>query len=219
MPLHFTAADSRKLIVFDGIDGCGKSTQFRRLCGVLSAEKVRFNALSFPRYDSKSSTLVKMYLGGELGASPADVNAYAASSFYAADRYVSYKTEWGDAPLIITDRYSSANCIHQGAKLTRAERIEYFRWLEHYEFGLLGLPKPTLTLFFEVNPKIAFERIISRGERTDIHERDFTYLCLCDESADDAADYFGWTRIDANKNEDSIAAEVLQIVRNEIGIS
>ena len=80
-----------KLIVIEGTDGSGKSTQFRKLTERLAQEGQEFKTLVFPRYAEPSSALIKMYLGGEFGTKPSDVNAYAASSFYAVDRYASYK--------------------------------------------------------------------------------------------------------------------------------
>ena len=79
-----------KLIVIEGTDGSGKSTQFRLLTEHLSQDRIAFEQLVFPQYSQPSSALIKMYLGGEFGAHPSDVNAYAASTFYAVDRFAGY---------------------------------------------------------------------------------------------------------------------------------
>jgi dTMP kinase len=174
-------------------------------------------ALSFPRYDEPSSALIKMYLGGEFGSDPDDVNAYAASSFYAVDRYASFKAHWKNdydsGKLIILDRFSGSNAIHQGAKFeSRSNRENFFQWLENYENNLLGLPTPDKTLFFRVSPIEAVTRITSRGGVLDIHETDYNYIESCAETAEHAAEYFGWTVIDASKTQDEISGEVLRIV-------
>lgn len=131
-------------MVLDGLDGSGKSTQFERLGEYMQERGIHYKSISFPDYDQPSSALVKMYLGGEFGSSPDDVNAYAASSFYAVDRYASYKKFWqadyeGGA-LVLAARYTTSNAIHQMSKLPRERWDEYLAWLETYEYGLLGLP-------------------------------------------------------------------------------
>ena len=83
-----------KLLVLDGLDGSGKSTQFELLQTALQKQGVSIQAVSFPDYDSPSAALVKMYLNGELSNTPDGVNAYAASSFYAVDRYANYHLHW-----------------------------------------------------------------------------------------------------------------------------
>ena len=84
-----------KLIVIEGTDGSGKSTQFSLLTTRLEQENKPFRRLVFPRYSEESSALIRMYLGGQFGTKPSDVNAFAASAFYAVDRYASYKQDWG----------------------------------------------------------------------------------------------------------------------------
>ncbi|MDR0819295.1 MAG: thymidylate kinase [Oscillospiraceae bacterium] len=202
------------LITFEGIDGSGKSTQFKLFCDALSKSGTVFTAVKFPRYEENSSALIKMYLSGELGGADA-VNAYAASSFYAVDRYASYKTSWGAdyerGGLVVTDRYSGSNAIHQGAKFNSLPELsEFFMWLEDYEFNLLKIPKPDLTLFFRLNPEIANSRIAARGGERDIHERDMDYARRCAESADFAARHFGWKSIDASQDEETIHKEVMR---------
>jgi len=197
-----------KLIVLEGIDGSGKSTQFRLLCDRLRREGTDFTNVTFPRYDSESSALVRMYLGGAFGSGPDDVNAYAASSFYAVDRFASYKTEWGkqyeSGGLILLDRYTTSNAVHQGAKLPEARRAEFFRWLRDYEYVKLGLPEPDAVIYLDVSAEEARRRRQERarltGETGDIHEKDEEYLEQCARCAAHAAEELGWRTVPWQKN-------------------
>ncbi len=192
-----------KLIVLEGTDGSGKSTQFALLCRRLEREGRRFHRLVFPRYQEESSALIRLYLSGAFGAQPGDVNAYAASSFYAVDRYASYRQDWGrdyeHGGLILADRYTTSNAVHQGAKVPPQEREDFFRWLYEYEYGRLGLPKPDLVCYLDMPTELALSLLRRREERThtraDIHERDGAYLAECRRCALSAANVLGWTVI------------------------
>ena len=192
-----------KLIVFEGTDGSGKSTQFRRLCQRLEEEKIPFQRLIFPQYDQPSSALIRMYLGGEFGCHPSDVNAYAASTFYAVDRYASWKKVWGDdyrnGGLILADRYTTSNAVHQAAKLPAEEREEFWRWLEDLEYGKLGLPRPDVVFYMDMPTEKAVELLRSRESAThtkgDIHEVDTAYLQMCRQTALHAAGCCGWEKV------------------------
>ena len=192
-----------KLIVLEGTDGSGKSTQFALLCRQLEREGRRFHRLVFPRYQEESSALIRLYLSGAFGAQPGDVNAYAASSFYAVDRYASYRQDWGrdyeHGGLILADRYTTSNAVHQGAKVPPQEREDFFRWLYEYEYGRLGLPKPDLVCYLDMPTELALSLLRSREERThtqaDIHERDGAYMAECRRCALSAANVLGWTVI------------------------
>ena len=136
-----------KLIVFEGTDGSGKSTQFRLLCErTLEREGRPFRRLIFPQYQEPSSALLQMYLNGEFGPHPSDVNPYAASTFYAVDRYASWKKVWGEyyrgGGLVLSDRYTTSNAVHQACKLPEPEWEGFFQWLYDFEYGKLGLPRP-----------------------------------------------------------------------------
>ncbi len=191
------------LIVLDGLDGSGKSTQLACLDTYFRKSGVRYRQISFPDYAQPSSSLVKQYLGGEFGGSPDAVNAYAASSFYAVDRYASYKKFWQsdyeDGTLILAARYTTSNAIHQMGKLPKSEWDAYLQWLEEYEYGLLGLPRPDRVLFLDMPLEVSQRLLVGRYEgdaaRRDIHERDLRYLASCRESALYAADRLGWTVI------------------------
>ena len=187
-----------KLIIFEGLDGSGKGTQAELACQNLHSKGYDPLKISFPDYDSPSSALVKMYLAGQFGDKPDDVNAYAASSFYAVDRYAGYKSDWGkfyeEGGILIADRYTTSNAVHQGGKLEGKAREEFFSWLYDLEFNRMGLPKPDLVLWLDMPVEIA-ETLMRRRERdtstkADIHERDDGYLHKCREG-----DYFGWTRV------------------------
>ena len=215
-----------RLIVFEGIDGSGKSTQFKMMCDRLTGERRKFKTLVFPRYNEPSSALIKMYLAGDFGTNPDSVNAYAASSFYAVDRYASFVQDWrdyyNDGGLILTDRYTTSNALHQGAKVSADEREGFFKWLYEYEFTLIGLPVPDLVIYMNIDPDFAGKRLLRRqtetGTNADIHENDTTYLKACAESGKLAASQFGWYKVNCLENniersEDDIHAEIYKRIQ------
>jgi len=193
-----------KLIVIEGTDGSGKSTQFARLSQRLTDSGVPFRHTVFPRYSEPSSALIRMYLGGQFGTNPTDVNAYAASAFYAVDRFASYKQDWGqwyeDGGLILSDRYTTSNAVHQASKEPEEKRAEYLKWLYEFEYDRLGLPCPDLTIYLDVptsfTEKLMRGREAATNTQADIHEKDLTYLATCRESGRAAAEYYGWTVIE-----------------------
>jgi len=197
-----------KIMVIDGLDGCGKSTQLDLLDQALSSEGIEYRQISFPDYSQPSSALVKMYLGGELGGSPAEVNAYAASSFYAVGRYASYKCfcndDYQNGVPIVAARYTTSNAIHQMTKCPEDEWDTYLEWLEHYEYDLLGLPRPDKVIFLdmplEVSQKLLEKRYDGDCEKKDIHERDTTYLVNCRKAALFAAKKLGWIVVPCSKD-------------------
>jgi len=216
-----------KLIVFEGIDGSGKSTQFEMICKRLSDEKRQFKRLVFPRYNEPSSALIKMYLNGEFGSSPDSVNAYAASSFYAVDRYASFAQDWHDyynnGGLILTDRYTTSNALHQGAKIPPEKREHFFKWLYNYEFNLIGLPAPDAVIYMDITADFALTRLKRRQSETgtdaDIHENDITYLKNCAESGKHAAAEFKWHCVSCVSGENErdineIHTEIYNIISN-----
>ena len=197
-----------KLIVIEGTDGSGKSTQFKLLTARLEAENQSFQKLVFPQYAEPSSALIRMYLGGEFGSSPSDVNAYAASAFYAVDRYASYKKVWGqwyeNGGLVVSDRYTTSNAVHQASKEEGEKQQEFLHWLYDFEYSKLGLPCPDLVIYLDV-PTDFTETMMRRREadtntHADIHEQDMTYLSTCRRTGKAAAQYYGWTVIDCVKD-------------------
>ena len=191
------------LIVFEGTDGSGKSTQFKLLCDRLHAQGTQFQRLVFPQYSEPSSALLRMYLGGEFGSRPSDVNAYAASTFYAVDRYAAWHKVWGTSyeagELVLSDRYTTSNAVHQGGKLSEAEQPAFFDWLSDFEHQKLGLPQPDAVIYLDMPTERSVQLLRMREAAThtkaDIHEVDTEYLALCRQTALRAAGHYGWQRI------------------------
>ena len=189
-----------RLIVFEGTDGSGKSTQFQGLCRRVTQSGRDYQKLVFPQYNEPSSALIRMYLAGEFGTHPQDVNPYAASAFYAVDRYASLKKVWGEyyeqGGLVLTDRYTTSNAVHQAVKCAPQEREAFLRWLDDFEHDKLGLPRPDLVLYLDMPTERAVELLRRREAAThtkaDIHELDTGYLAACRDSALQAAQLLGW---------------------------
>ena len=214
-----------RLIVLEGLDGSGKSTQLEKLRDALERDAVPVRQIKLPDYNDPSSALVRMYLGGEFGSDPQSVNAYTASAFYAVDRAANYLRKWRDdyraGKVILADRYTTSNAYHQLQKLPRAQWDEYLAWLEDFEYGKLLLPKPDCVLYFDMPIDIS-QRLMSRryaGDegKKDIHEANIAYLKSCRTAALYAAEKLGWHVIGcASDGEplpiDTIARTVYDIV-------
>ena len=192
-----------KLIVLEGIDGSGKSTQFKLLTERLEREGISFRKLIFPRYNESSSALLKAYLNGEYGKKPEDVSAYAASTFFFVDRYASYKTDWGEyyqnGGLIVCDRYTTSNAIHQGAKLPSDQLTDFFDWLYDFEFRLMELPHPDIVLYMDIDLNTCINQMKVRQDATntkgDIHETNSDYLASCLKAGEIAANRLKWNKV------------------------
>lgn len=195
-----------KLIVIEGVDASGKETQTALLYEALKERGIKVRRITFPDYESPSSALVKMYLGGDFGTDPGSVNPYAASLMYALDRYASYKTKWGgwleEGGWIVADRYVTSNVIYQAAKLgAPEEKRDFILWLEDIEYGKLGLPRPDRVLFLNMEPEAAAALMAARpnkitsGSEKDIHERSSGYMRQAYDNACFAARSSGWTEI------------------------
>lgn len=214
-----------KLIVIEGLDGSGKSTQVALLKEKLESEGKIAHQIKLPNYDDPSSTLVKMYLAGQFGEKPEDVNAYAASTFYAVDRYASFKKHWQnlfDEGYVLADRYTTSNAIHQMTKLEKEKWDEYLDWLFDFEYGLLGIPEPGSVIFLdmpvEISQKLMSERYGGDENKKDVHERDVEYLEKCYEAAKYAAKKCGWTTVKCYENDkaraiDEISADVMKNIK------
>ena len=189
-----------KLIVIEGTDGSGKSTQFRLLTERVAAEGHEFQKLVFPQYQEESSALIRMYLRGEFGSKPSDVNAYTASAFFAVDRYASYKKVWGqwyeNGGLVLSDRYTTSNAVHQASKESGEEQGKFLSWLYDFEYDKLGLPCPDLVIYLDVPTELTEGMMRKRESQTntnaDIHEKDLQYLRICRQTGLQAAEYYGW---------------------------
>ena len=216
-----------KLIVIEGTDGSGKSTQFRLLSQRLEQEGVEFKHIVFPRYDQDSSALIRMYLGGEFGSSPTDVNAYAASTFYAVDRFASFRKDWQEfyenGGIIIADRYVTSNLVHQAGKISdAAEKERYIQWLSDLEYNIFGLPKPDRVIFLDMPPAYSLKlrqqrNELKQGLTADIHEADQTYLQNAYENALGIAKHQKWHTIscvadDNIRTIEDIHAEILRTI-------
>ena len=214
-----------KLIVIEGTDGSGKSTQFRLLSEHLQKEAVEFKHIVFPRYSEESSALIRMYLSGQFGSRPDDVNAYAAASFFAVDRYASYKQDWGtwyeEGGLIVSDRYTTSNAVHQASKEQGEAQQAFLKWLYEFEYDKLGLPRPDLVIYLDVptafTEKMMRSREAATNTQADIHEQDMTYLTTCRETGRAAANYYGWKIIECVRDGqmrtiEDIHQEIYQLV-------
>ena len=218
-----------KLIVIEGLDGSGKATQAQALVDKLTERGLPVRKVSFPNYESDSSALVKMYLAGQFGSRPDDVNAYAASSFYAVDRYASFKKDWEEfyrgGGIVVADRYTTSNAVHQCSKLPREQWDGYLQWLFHYEYQLLGIPAPDRVIYLQVDPAVSQRLMTGRyhgdESRKDIHEHDLGYLNRSRQAAEYCAEALGWvtvpcTRGGAMRSVEDIGEDVLAAVNDEI---
>ena len=192
-----------RLIVLEGLDGSGKATQAKLLAASLAAKGLPVQEITFPNYASDSSALVRMYLAGQFGEKPDDVNAYAASSFYAVDRYAGYKSDWGrfyeEGGILIADRYTTSNAVHQCSKLPPEQWEGFLHWLFDYEFRLLGLPAPDCVIYLQVDPAVSqrlmTERYHGDESRKDVHEKDTEYLARSRRAAEFCAQHLGWRTV------------------------
>ena len=218
-----------KLIVIEGLDGCGKSTQLEMLFKRMQKEGIPSKEVSFPNYDSKACEPVKMYLAGEFGSDINSVNAYAASVFYAVDRYASFKTDWGknynENDVILCGRYVTSNNIHQCSKLDESEWETFSDWLSDFEYNKMGLPKPDCVIFLsmptEYSDKLLSKRYEGDESKRDIHELDKEYQLKCRNAALFSAEHGGWHIVNCVKDDsirsiEDISNEIFSIVSHVI---
>ena len=215
-----------KLIVIEGLDGSGKGTQTAALAQTLREQGERVMQVSFPNYGSDAARLLDSYLHGDFGNDPNDVNPYAASTFFAIDRYASYHRNWKqfylDGGTVIADRYTTSNAIHQCAKLPQTEWDAFLDWLFRFEYAQMGLPEPALVVYLRVDPAISQTLLSGRyggnENRKDIHEKNLPYLMQCRLAADYCAAHLGWRTADCVRDgvlrtREDIAAEILEAVK------
>ncbi len=214
-----------KLIVIEGLDGSGKSTQLELLEKNLRLKGLDCKSVSFPDYDNPSSTLVKMYLKGDFGKKPDDVNAYAASVFYTVDRYASFKANWGEyyntGGTVIAGRYTTSNAVHQCSKLPEDKWEDFLEWLYDFEYNKINIPKPDKVIFLDMPTSVSQKLLTGRykGDETkkDIHESDLEYLEKCRKAAVFTAGYSNWEIIPCSKNSEPRAIEdIAQDVLNSV---
>ena len=212
-----------KLIVFEGTDGSGKATQAKLLCETLADRGLSYREIDFPRYGSPFAEPANLYLHGALGNKPGDVNAYAASVLYAVDRFASYQEDWGRfyeaGGIVVANRYTTSNAVHQASKLPADERREFLDWLFDLEYHRMGLPEPDLVLYLDLPTEVSEQMLRRREQATataaDIHEQDGDYLRRCRESARQIARDLGWSVVDCAEGDhprtvEDIRQEVLR---------
>lgn len=222
-----------KIIVIEGLDGSGKQTQSEKLFNRLKEEGKNIIKIAYPRYENPSSSLVKMYLSGEFGKNATDVNAYIASTFYAVDRYASYKQDYEEfyknGGIVLLDRYVTANMVHQSSKINDLEEKEKFlSWLCDFEYGLFGIPKPDKVFFLNIPPQVSQELIkerknkFSNESQKDIHEQDEKYLQHSYDNACYLINKYSWDEINCTRDgklrtiddiHEEIYTKVLEVIK------
>lgn len=219
---------AKKLIVIEGLDGSGKATQAKRLTEALVEKGIPVREVSFPDYGSDSSALVRMYLSGQFGTDPQDVNAYAASSFFAVDRFASYKKDWHRdyaRGVVIADRYTTSNAVHQCSKLPKEQWEDFLNWLFDFEYKKLGIPAPDRVIYLNVDPAISQALMTARyrgdENKKDIHERDIAYLRHSREAAAYCAEKLGWETVECCRDGqmrsiEDIHKDVMKLLENSI---
>ena len=207
-----------KLIVIEGLDGSGKGTQAAELAKNLAAGGAPVRKVSFPDYASDSSALVKMYLSGQFGKDPQDVNAYAASTFYAVDRFASFKRDWGGfyegGGIVVADRYTTSNAVHQCSKLPQEQWDAFLAWLFDFEYHLLDIPSPDLVVYLSVDPAVSQRLMTGRYQgdesRKDIHEGNLAYLRRSRLAAEYCSSRLGWRQIECCRGGQMRTVEAIQ---------
>lgn len=215
-----------KFIVIEGLDGSGKATQTEILRKKFEEKGKTVTKLTFPDYDSPSSSLVKMYLSGEFGDKPDDVNAYIASAFYAVDRAASYlkfwKRDYENGNIILADRYATSNIIYQMSKLPREQWDSFIDFQQDFEYNKLLVPKPDIVIYLDVEPdvsqKLLSERYSGDESKKDLHEKNINFLLECRHSALYAAHRLNWVKISCTRDGkmreiSEITADILKAVK------
>ncbi len=221
--------NGKLIIIESGSDASGKATQSEELLKKLTADGYNVRKVEYPNYKSESSTLVKMYLRGDFGKNADDVDAYIASTFFTADRYASFKTEWEEfyhsGGIVIADRYTTSNMVHQASKMEIEERDKYLDWLEDYEYNLFKIPRPDEVIFLNVPVDYSIKLMENRKNKftgedeKDIHESDKSYLRKTYNNSLYIADKYNWKRVECVENEqlrtiEDISNEIYEIVKN-----
>lgn len=218
-----------KIIVIEGTDSSGKQTQSELLYEKLREMGKNVKKISFPNYESRACEPVKMYLAGEFGSDPIKINPYPISTMYAIDRYASFRTEWGnfyqEGGVIITDRYTTSNMVHQASKISdHEEKITYLKWLEDLEYDKINIPRPDMVIFLNMPTEFALKLMAERKnkitgeEKKDIHESDRDYLQKSHDNACEVAKLQGWKEVscverDRIKTIEEINREILELVK------
>lgn len=218
-----------KLIIIEGLDGCGKSTQTALLKEFFEQNKISYRAIKLPDYESPSSTLVRMYLNGDFGKNAGDVNAYAAGAFYAVDRYASFKLDWekdyNDKDVILADRYATSNSIYQMEKIDEKDWDAYLDWSADFEYEKIGIPSPDAVILLdmpvEISQKLMTARYEGDEDKKDVHESNVDFLHRCRKSALYAAEKQNWHVVPCSEGDeprtiDAIKNDIQEIVKKEL---
>lgn len=223
--------NGKLIIIESGSDASGKATQTKKLYEKLLKDGYNVKKVEYPNYSSESSALVKMYLRGDFGDKPSDVDPYVASTFFAADRYASFKTQWEDfyneGGIILADRYTTSNMVHQASKMDKEDRDKYLDWLFDFEFNMYKIPEPDCVVFLDVpvtfSKKLMENRKnkITGQSKKDIHESDIEYLEKCYNNSLDIVDKYNWNKIKCLENNnlrsiDSIHEEIYKLVTDTL---
>ena len=223
--------NGRLIIIESGSDASGKATQTKKLYEKLLKDGYNVKKVEYPNYSSESSALVKMYLRGDFGDKPSDVDPYIASTFFAADRYASFKTQWEDfyneGGIILADRYTTSNMVHQASKMDKEDRDKYLDWLFDFEFNMYKIPEPDCVIFLDVpvtfSKKLMENRKnkITGQSKKDIHESDIKYLEKSYNNSLDIVDKYNWNKIKCVENNnlrsiDSIHKEIYKLVTDTL---
>lgn len=223
--------NGRLIIIESGSDASGKATQTKKLYEKLLKDGYNVKKVEYPNYSSESSALVKMYLRGDFGDKPSDVDPYIASTFFAADRYASFKTQWEDfyneGGIILADRYTTSNMVHQASKMDKEDRDKYLDWLFDFEFNMYKIPEPDCVIFLDVpvtfSKKLMENRKnkITGQSKKDIHESDIKYLEKSYNNSLDIVDKYNWNKIKCVENNNlrsigSIHEEIYKLVTDTL---
>lgn len=218
-----------KLIIIEGLDGCGKSTQTALLKDYFEKNNISYRAIKLPDYESPSSTLVRMYLNGDFGSNAGDVNAYAAGAFYAVDRYASFKLDWekdyNSKDVVLADRYATSNSIYQMEKINEKDWNAYLDWSTDFEYEKIGIPRPDTVIFLdmpvEISQKLMTERYNGDEGKKDVHECNVDFLHRCRKSALYAAEKQNWHVVPCSEGNsprkiEEIQNDIQAIVKKEL---
>ncbi len=204
-------------IDLEGLDGSGKTTQTELICKRLAADGIDYRQIKLPDYESDSSILVRKYLAGDFGKNAGDVNAYAASVLYAADRFASFTEKWGEdyrnGKLIFADRYTPANALYQMTKLQKSEWDPFLEWLFDFEYKKIGIPAPDKVIFLDMPVEVSQRLMTSRyggdESKKDVHEANVDFLNACREAALYAAEKYGWSVVECAENGEPLSIETI----------
>ena len=210
--------------MLDGGDGSGKATQTKRLSEKILHAGYKVRTFEFPRYGEPSARAVEEYLSGAKGPNPQNINPYLASTYYSEDRHFAAPEiieAQKSVDFLIIDRYASANMGHQGGKIKdREERERFFKWVENFEYNILGIPKEDHTIYLHVPPKENQALVEERGEKQDIHEKSEEHLIGAEAAFKHAAETRNWIYVECMNEEGKMRSieDIADIIWIELGI-